>query len=322
MSSVPVKDLLLHEPDYIAALLEVYRDRVPHRTLAAESESESRWGNKLARRVAPFLDTLAHLLVCEKKNQTIALSVLVYPPPEARLHFFVAQDSEPDSTQAGVSEHIRFIMAQLSKACTLAEKRADTSKLQLPSIINFDTSDDLEAELLKLEYGLMRYSWKEIHRRLVKNDRHVRFRTLANDILELPEPDRGALTPDEHEILAKIKGRIADNPLLRFAVENISNAIQRIDTILESPPASDGTQVMLLRADLVLVSGLFDYIFSPLAQDFNEYTRRTCVVHILPLESLTGDVLQGTSQPRRSRPARKTSTLSGGSRRSCTSTLI
>lgn len=196
------------------------------------------------------------------------------------------------------------------------------SKLQLPSIINFDTSDDLEAELLKLEYGLMRYSWKEIHRRLVKNDRHVRFRTLANDILELPEPDRGALTPDEHEILAKIKGRIADNPLLRFAVENISNAIQRIDTILESPPSSDGTQVMLLRADLVLVSGLFDYIFSPLAQDFNEYTRRTCVVHILPLESLTGDVLQGTSQPRRSRPARKTSTLSGGSRRSCTSTLI
>ena len=218
MSSASVESQVLQEPDHIVALLEACDDSLPHS--AAKLSKAKAKENQLVRQAARFLDALARLLVCEARTQVIALSVLAHPPPEAQLHFFVAHNGP--EVPACVPEHLRFIVDKLSKTSVHIKKRyGDPSKLLLPPFIDPDTSDDIEVELLNLEHGLLRHSWNVIHKRLVKDDRCARFLTLANDILGCPEPDRGELTPGEHDILEKIKHRLAGDNRLRSVVQDL-----------------------------------------------------------------------------------------------------
>ncbi|KAI0703961.1 hypothetical protein C8Q76DRAFT_215803 [Earliella scabrosa] len=214
LSSSPVNSLL-DEPDYVASLLVDHCDRL--RIPLSSAGTTNPQQTKVIQRAAPFLDTLAQLLVCEEQKQVIALSVLFDCPrdaPESRLRFVVAQN---DAVPECVPEHLRFILGKLSvargnaidrlaaKAAELNERvnekmnqelDEDTDKenkaadkettkkspsLGLPSMIIPTTSDPLELELLDLEYGLFRYSWKTVHQRLVGDDRYPLFHTLARD---------------------------------------------------------------------------------------------------------------------------------------------
>ncbi|KAI0735838.1 hypothetical protein C8Q76DRAFT_291696 [Earliella scabrosa] len=285
MSSASVRSSLLQEPDYIAAVLEGCCDRLSHSAAATASYRES----TLARHAALVLDPLARLLVCEASNQVIALSVLFHPPPEARLHFFVAQNGP---LPAIVAEHIRFIWDKISKAYMHVKKRSDDpSKLLLPPFIESTTSDDIEAELLKLEYGLLRHSWKKMYERLVRGDRYSRFVTLANDILDGPEHDRGRLSSDEQDLLEKLKQQVAGDDELRSAVLYIRDTLRRINTILEREPSSGDEVLDRLRRALYVVS-LQSEVFAPFAQVFNNYMRLHIASKHVGTEKDDVDVMQ------------------------------
>ncbi|TFK87028.1 hypothetical protein K466DRAFT_663331 [Polyporus arcularius HHB13444] len=239
------RNALLIDPQWLALLLRGFQDynekhrRNLHALTAQYNDSKLATDNKILRRSAPVLDSLARLLISEESDQIVSVT-LVPPDGDDPPEFFVAENGR---IPVAAAEQLTTIVRHLRTARTLYVQgggglpKAGGITLQLAHPDEAEPTL-LTSELLRLERALHRHCWNKEQRRLVKDGRVRRFEELVEDVRGVPAGSRGDLAPKERAALEALQG-VGEADLT--TLESTLASLKMLETSFKSSPDSAAT---------------------------------------------------------------------------------
>ncbi|RDX47173.1 hypothetical protein OH76DRAFT_798535 [Lentinus brumalis] len=233
------RNALLTDPDWLALLLRGFQDyNETHRrnALAARynlNGSKLATDNKILRRSAPVLDSLARLLVSEESDQIVSVT-LVPPDGDDPAEFFVAENGRIPIAAAG---QLTTIVRHLRTARTLYVQAGMPKAGEITLELEAEPTP-LTSELLRLERALHRHCWNKERRRLVKDGRVRRFEELVEDVCGVPAGSRVDLAPKERAALEALQG-VGEADLT--ALESTLASLTVLETSFKIPPDAAAT---------------------------------------------------------------------------------
>ena len=255
-------DWLAHDnPNWLALLLcGLHEDESRRAPLPATDDPTL--DDKLFKRYAPALDSIARLLVYKKQQQVVAVAfkfATFADPPTV----IVAQSNEVDAkVKKGLDSllsHLRHI-----RALYVARYGPYSSSDEGAAVNELDPEDPLRTSCITGELHALHYCWKKNQARFTKHGRYKTFLKLVADVEGDPANQRRDISdPAELRTLTGLRAlSVADQKRLRDVrshIESIRDLI--LDKTMvgtDAPTVDDLETLVFVRARLHFLVKLLD----------------------------------------------------------------
>ncbi|RPD75914.1 hypothetical protein L226DRAFT_612185 [Lentinus tigrinus ALCF2SS1-7] len=218
-------------------LYEENYDKHPHESQLNLNNLDSE--DRVLKRYAPLLDSLARLLICEERNQVVSVALVLpelTPTSQGPAEFLVAHDG---CVSPQVVDHLKAIITLLREARLLYVQevgdRGMPPKLSIPTL-DASQKSGLETPLMEklqgLERSLHRYCWAKERRRVTKDDRYGCFHRLVDAATGVSDQPANR-TPKEHTALQNLREASSTH---RAALQEVYDALSLINELLSEDP--------------------------------------------------------------------------------------
>ncbi|KAJ7497681.1 hypothetical protein FB451DRAFT_1386902 [Mycena latifolia] len=229
----------LADPNFLAFLahgLDEAQDRTQRR------DAQSFLDDRLLKRQAAILDSLAYISVSREQSQVVAVGAVLLDDGNG-IQILVAENQP---LQRALLDYIRDVFHRLSR---ISAERPVAQGEGSPPVSRFipavKATSGFERGLVDLEIVIILHCWKKLRQRATKNLKQNNFMLTADDICGDPAQERTDLDETERDLLVRLQTYAGiDHANLKRLADNI----QLLVALLSQVP--DETRAKGVRACL------------------------------------------------------------------------